>query len=197
MNSKLVMGPTSRVSIIAACAVAIGLLAGCSQRPSTCIVETPQQRYDAAKALFERASREFHIPSSQARGYERTKLEDQALASYADLVHGYSDQPIWAAQALRSLGNIHATRTNLTEAVRAYAQVAEKFPQQDFEVLMAWKSAGDLLSDLGKSHEGKVYYEKLLARFDKPDALPIVQSVVRGAKARLKGELILSARDRQ
>jgi tetratricopeptide (TPR) repeat protein len=186
----------SRVSIIAVCAL-LGLLAGCSQRPTTCTFESPQQRYAAAKTLFEKASRDFHIPSSQARASERAKLEDQALAAYADLARAYSDQPIWAAQALRSLGNIHAARTNLTEAVRAYAEVAEKFPQQDFEVLMAWKSAGDLLSDAGKSAEAKVYYEKVLARFDKPDALPIVQSVVRGAKARLKGELLFSARDRQ
>ena len=186
----------SRVSIIAVCAVAMGLLAGCSQRTTTCIFESPQQRYDAAKALFEEASREFHIPSSQARGAERTKLEEQALAAYAALARDYSDQPIWAAQALRSLGNIHAARTNLAEAAHAYAKVAEKFPQQDFEVLMAWKSAGDLLSDAGKSAEARVYYEKLLVRFDKPDALPIVQSIVRGAKARLSGELLLSARDR-
>lgn len=191
------MEPMSRVSVIAVCALAIGLLAGCSQRTSTCIVESPQQRYAAAKALFEKASRDFHIPSAQARGLERAKLEDQALAAYTDLARAYSDQPIWAAQALRSLGNIHAARTNLTEAVDAYARVAEKFPRQDFEVLMAWKSAGDLLSDAGKSDEGKVYYEKLLVRFDKPDALPIVQSVVRGAKARLKGDLELSARERQ
>jgi len=186
----------SRVSVIIVCAV-LAWLAGCSQRPTTCTFESPQQRYDAAKTLFEKASRDFHIPSAQARGLERTKLEDQALVAYTDLVRAYSDQPIWAAQALRSLGNIHAARTNLTEAVRAYAEVAEKFPRQDFEVLMAWKSAGDLLSDAGKSAKGKAYYEKLVARFDKPDALPIVQSVVRGAKARLKGELILSARDRQ
>jgi tetratricopeptide (TPR) repeat protein len=179
------------------CAVALGLLAGCSQRPTTCTFESPQQRYDAAKALFEKASREFHIPSAQARGAERTKLEDQALVAYTALARDYSDQPIWAAQALRSLGNIHAARTNLTEAVHAYAHVAEKFPRQDFEVLMAWKSAGDLLSDAGKSDEGKIYYEKLVARFDKPDALPIVQAVVRGARTRLKGELKLSARERQ
>jgi len=188
----------SRVNIIVVCAVAIGLLTGCSQRrPSTCIVESPQQRYDAAKALFEKASREFHIPSSQARGPERTKLEDQALAAYTDLAHAYSDQPTWAAQALRSLGNIHAARTNLIEAVRTYAEVAEKFPRQDFEVLMAWKSAGDLLSGADKAAEANVYYKKLLARFDKPDALPIVQSVVRGARARLEGELKLSARECQ
>ena len=187
----------SRASLTAACIVLIGLFAGCRQKPTTCAFESQQQRYEAAKALFEKASREFHIPSAQARGVERASLEDRAAAIYTELARQYSDQPIWAAQALRSLGNLHAARTNLTEAVRAYGEVAEKFPTQDFEVLMAWKSAGDLLSDAGNPAEAKAYYEKILARFDKPDALPIVQSVVRGAKSRLKGELLLSSRDRQ
>lgn len=197
MNSKYVMELMRPPNILALAALASGLLAGCGDKPVPPTSTSPHQRYEAAKALFEKASREFHIPSAQARGAERAQLEDRAIAVYANLARQYSDQPIWAAQALRSLGNLHAARTNLTEAVRAYSQVAEKFPAQDFEVLMAWKSAGDLLSDARKSAEGKIYYAKLLARFDKPDALPIVQSVVRGAKSRLKGELLLSSRYRQ
>ena len=70
--------------------------------------------------------------------------------------------------------------------------MSEKYPSQDFEVLMAWKSAGDLLADSGRAGEAKVFYEKIIGRFDKPDALPIVQSVVRGCKARLSGGLLLS-----
>jgi tetratricopeptide (TPR) repeat protein len=198
MNSKLAMELMRHANILAVLALAGGLLAGCREKPTQPITgTTSQQRYEAAKALFEKASREFHIPSAQARGVERAQFEDRAAAIYTELARHYSDQPIWAAQALRSLGNIHATRTNLTEAVRAYAEVAEKFPRQDFEVLMAWKSAGDLLSDASKPAEAKVYYEKLLARFDKEDALPIVQSVVRGAKARLNGQILLSARESQ
>jgi tetratricopeptide (TPR) repeat protein len=184
-------------NVLALAALALGLLAGCGNKPVPPTSTSPHQRYEAAKVLFEKASREFHIPSAQARAAERTQLEDRAAVIYTELARQYSDQPIWAAQALRSLGNIHAARTNLTQAVRSYSEVAEKFPTQDFEVLMAWKSAGDLLSDSGKPAEAKAYYEKLMARFDKPDALPIVQSVVRGATSRLKGELLLSSRDRQ
>ena len=176
---------------IALLALAVGLVA-CGPKPLP-PAANPQQRYDAAKALFEKASREFHIPSAQARGAERTRLEDQAAAIYMELGRNYADQPIWGAQALRSLGNIHAARTNVDAAVKCYAQVAEKFPQQDFEVLMAWKSAGDLLSDAGRLADAKAFYEELVARFDKPDALPIVQSVVRGAKLRLQHNLLLSA----
>ena len=184
------------VNTIALLALSVGLL-GCGQKRLPPAAADPQQRYDAAKALFEKASREFHIPSAQARGAERARLEDEAAAIYTELASNYADQVIWAAQALRSLGNIHASRTNIDAAVKCYAQVAEKLPRQDFEVLMAWKSASDLLSDASRFAEAKVYYEKLVARFDKPDALPIVQSVVRGAKSRLQGDLLLSAGNRQ
>jgi tetratricopeptide (TPR) repeat protein len=185
MNSKLVMAPMPRANILVFLVLAAGLLTGCEPKRVPPTAADLQQRYDAAKALFEKASRDFHIPSAHARGPERTKLEDQAATLYADVAQNYADQPIWAAQALRSLGHIHAARTNINEAVKIYARVAEKFPQQDFEVLMAWKSAGDLLSEAGKPEQAKLYYEKLLTRFDKPDALPIVQFVVRGAKNHL------------
>jgi tetratricopeptide (TPR) repeat protein len=193
MNSKHVMEPMRLANTIALLALAVGLL-GCGQKRLP--AANPQQRYDAAKALFEKASREFHIPSAQARNAERARLEDQAAAIYTELASNYADQAIWTAQGLRSLGNIHASRTNIDAAVKCYGQVAEKFQHQDFEVLMAWKSAGDLLSEVGRFAEARVYYEKLVARFDKPDALPIVQSVVRGAKSRLQGNVLLSAGNR-
>ena len=174
------------------CAALACLLTGCGEKASVKPGQTLQQRYDAAKALFEKASRDFHIPSAAARGTERARLEEHAAALYKDVASRYSDQPIWAAQALRSLANIRASQTNAAEAVKLYGEVADRFPGQDFEVLMAWKSAGDLLSDSGKPVEAKRFYEKLVARFDKPDALPIVQAVVRGAKARMAGELLLT-----
>jgi len=181
MNLPLVMARTSLASL----ALLAALLTGCAEKPK----QTVEQRYAAAKALFEKASRDYHIPSAQARGIERSQLEEQAATIYGEIAARYADQPMWASQALRSLANIRSAQTNITEAVKLYAQVGEKFPKQDFEVLMAWKSAGDLLSDSGRTGEAKVYYEKIIARFDKPDALPIVQSVVRGCKARLAGEL--------
>ena len=186
------------VKVIALALLAIALVTGCG-RDATPLASAgrqrrgdPTQRHDAAKALFEKASREYHIPSAQARGQERRQLEEQAAALYSDVVRNYSDQRWWASQALRSLANIRAAQTNVTDAVKLYAQVGERFPNQDFEVLMSWKSAADLLSDSGRQADAKIFYEKIIARFDHPDALPIIQSVVRGSKARLQGELLLS-----
>jgi tetratricopeptide (TPR) repeat protein len=179
--------PLAKLALCAA--LLLGLLTGCGQRQPAA---TPEQRYTSAKALFEKASRDYHIPSAEARGAERRNLEDQAAAIYAEVAKEYTDQPVWASQALRSLGNIRAAQTNINEAVKLYVQVGERFPKHDFEVLMAWKAAADLLADSGRAAEAKGFYEKIVARFDRPDALPIVQSVVRGSKARLKSELLLS-----
>ncbi len=141
----------------------------------------------SAKALFEKASREYHIPSAQAHGRKRKELEDQAASLYYEIMRNHSDQPYWAAQALRSLANIRAAQTNLTEATRLYAEVGERFPRQEFEVLMSWKSGADLLWEAGRTDEAKKFYAKLVRRFDNADAPAVVQSVLRGSKARLGG----------
>ena len=159
--------------------VLFALLAGCSKP------EPPAQRADAAKALFEHATRDFHIPSAAAKGAEQRRLQDQAAAAYEELLKRYSEQDIWAAQALRSLGNIRATQTNLDAAVKFYAAVEQKYPRQDWEVLMAWKSAADSLWEAGRRDEAKPFYQRIVARFDKPDAQQVVKTVVRGSRSRL------------
>src|SRR4030095_1655469 len=131
MNLQLVMARMPLVKLIAFAVLVIALITGCGKRQPP---QTPQQRYDGAKALFEKASRDYHIPSAQARGQDRRQLEEQAAALYSDVVRNYSDQRGWASQALRSLANIRAAQTNITEAVKLYAEVAQRFPNQDFEV---------------------------------------------------------------
>ena len=144
-----------------------------------------QQRYDAAKALFEQTTKSFHIPAAEAKGAERRKLLEQAAAAYGELLGKYPEQDYWAAQALRSLGNIRAAQTNVNEAINYYATVEKKYPQHDFEVLMAWKSAADLLWETGRHDEAKGFYQKIVARFGKPEASQVVKTVVRGSTIRL------------
>ncbi len=161
---------------------AAALLVGCSSAR-----QTPQQRADAAKALFDHATKYYHIPSAEAQGAEKTKLQEQAVAAYEQLVKKYPDQAYWAAQALRSLGNIRAAQTNLNEAVKLYASVEKKYPQQEWDVLMALKSAADLLWDAGPREEAKRYYQKIVSRYDQPEAPAVVKTVVRGSKTKLAG----------
>src|SRR5712672_700186 len=115
---------------------ALVLLAGCA---------TPKPDHAAAsKALFEQTVKQYHLPSAEASGVARQQLLDQAAAGYERLLKTYGDQPYWCAQALRSLANVRAEQGKLDAAVKLYRRVGERYPQQDWEVLQAWKSAGDL-----------------------------------------------------
>jgi len=55
---------------------------------------------------LKRTAKTFHIPSAEAQGAEREKLQEQASDGYEQLLGKYPEQEYWAAQALRSLGNI-------------------------------------------------------------------------------------------
>jgi|APGre2960657468_1045069.scaffolds.fasta_scaffold00810_2 tetratricopeptide (TPR) repeat protein len=146
---------------------------------------TPQQRHDTALALLNQTMKDFHQPSAEATGAARVQLLNQAAASYADLLKKCSDQPDLCAQALRNLGSIRAAQGRLDEAVGRYSDVAKKYPQQDWEVLQSWKSAADLLADAKRTVEAKVFYGKIVERFDRTNAPPVVKTIVRGSKSRL------------
>ncbi|MST95064.1 MAG: hypothetical protein EXS33_07330 [Pedosphaera sp.] len=146
---------------------------------------TPQQRHDAALALLNQTTKDFHQPSAEATGAARDRLLNQAAAGYSELLKKYSDQPDLCSQALRNLGNIRAAQGRLNDAVGRYTDVARKYPQQDWEVLQSWKSAADLLADAKRTAEAKVFYGKIVERFDRTNAPPVVKTIVRGSKSRL------------
>src|SRR3954451_6581770 len=135
--------------------ICTALIEGCTSNR-----ETPQQRAEAAKLLFQQTATNFHIPSAEAAGAEKTRLQAQAAAGYQELLNKFPDQKIYAAQAERSLGNILATEGKIDEAVRHYGAVASKYPAQEWEVLMAWKSAADLLWESGRKAEAAQFYKK-------------------------------------
>jgi tetratricopeptide (TPR) repeat protein len=156
------------------------LLIGCQGKK-----QSPAERAEAAKALFDGATKNFHVPSAQAAGAEKARLEEQAAAAYQRLLKEYPDQSYWAAQALRNLGNVRAAQTNVDEAVRLFASVGERYPQEEFEVLQAWKSAADLLWDAKRSEESAKFCRKIVERFDGTNQPSVVRLVVKGAKSRL------------
>ena len=161
--------------------LAIGLAVGCAKgRPGN-----TEERYAAARAMFERTVRELHLPSATARGDARAQLLAQAGAGYAQLLADYSEQKFWCAQALRSLGNVRAEQQRIDEAVKLYAAVAERYPGADWEIVQAWKSAADILWDANRLEEARGYYEKLVQRFAGKGEAPIVRNIVAVANKRL------------
>jgi tetratricopeptide (TPR) repeat protein len=159
------------------------LLVACSRRLPP--PDSAAKRSEAAKTLFEQTTRSFHIPSAEAKGAEKSHLQEEAIRGYARLVKEYPEQEYWAAQSLRSMGNIYATQTNVTAAVAHYSEVERRYPRQEWEVLMAWKSAGDLLYEVNRREEAKEFYRKIVQRFDTPEAAQVVKTVVRGSRHRL------------
>ncbi len=148
--------------------------------------QTPEQRYAAAKAAFDQTAKEFHLPSADAKGAERDRLLREAARGYEQVLSRFKDQPNWCAQALRSLGNVRAEQNRLDDAVKLFASVAKKFPAESWEVLSAWKSAGDLLWEAGKREQAKAFYRQLVERFDTADAPQVFKTIVRGSKVRLE-----------
>src|SRR5206468_3722850 len=104
---------------------------GCSPKRA----ETPEQRAESAKALFEGTTRNFHIPAAEAKGAEKEKLQEQAAQGYAALLKQYPEQEYYAAQSLRSLGNIRAAQDRVADALKNYAAMEKQYPRQRWEIL--------------------------------------------------------------
>ncbi|NQU10788.1 tetratricopeptide repeat protein [bacterium] len=139
----------------------------------------------AARELFERTVKEYHLPSAEKQGAEKDRLFEAAVQGYQEVLDRYPGQSYYCAQALRSLGNVRAEQGRLDEAVTLYQQVGVAYPRHDWEVLQAWKSAGDLLAEAARATEAREFYQRIVDRFDQPDTAPVVRTVVKAAKRRL------------
>ncbi len=148
-------------------------------------VSTPE-RAEAAKALFEKAAAEFHNPSADATGEQKTKLLEGAAKRYAQLLQDYPEQKRWCAQSLRSLAGVRAEQGDTTAALKHYDRVATDFSNQEFEVLQAWKAAADLLWDAEQKTEAKAYYQKIVTRFDRKEIPPVYKIILNVSKKRVK-----------
>jgi tetratricopeptide (TPR) repeat protein len=162
-----------RANLLAVVALATQLAVGCA----------PALR-ESARQVFDRTVRECHLPSAEASGAQREKLLVEAASGYEQVLKlGPSDLHLCAA-ALRSLANVRVEQGRLSEAVNLYTRVGEKYPTCDWEVLQAWKSAGDLLWDAGRQGEAAGFYKKIVQRFGS-DPSAIVQIVARAASRRV------------
>ena len=176
------MGSSSRgMSLLAAIAGLLFFVAGCGRQP----ISTPDT-FIAAKALFEQAAKQFHTPSADAASGEKLRLQNLALDQYRLVLKQYPQERYWAAQTLLGMGNIYAAQTNVESALNAFMDVERTYPQGDWELLRAWKSAADLLWENRRFAEARVLYAKIVQRFDSSGVSQVVANVVRGSKSRLK-----------
>jgi len=173
--------------LVAVLLCAAFLVTACARKP-----QSRADDYALAKGLFEQTSREFHIPSADATGSERLRLQKLAEVGYRNVLKLYPGEDYWAAQAARSLGNIYAAQTNVDAAVKQFVQVERNYPGREWEVLMALKSAADLLWETGRCEEARPFYRRIVQKFDRPDSSQVVLTVVRGSRHRLSSASIPS-----
>jgi tetratricopeptide (TPR) repeat protein len=177
------MQPSKKLAGFVLWPICIVLISGCFSKTATPVAK-PQT---SAKELFEHTAKNFQIPSAEAKDSEKTTLQDKAAAGYEQLLKSFPDDPLYAPQAERNLGNIRAAQGRIDEAVKHFDAVGKKYPSQDWEVLMAWKSAGDLLWESGRKDEAKKFYQSIISRYDGTNAPAITRTVVKGSKLRLSG----------
>jgi len=161
--------------------LALLVAAGClSSRNAT------ERRAAQARHELKRVVRELHVPAGDATNeVVRGELLTNAVAGYLDLVARYPDQPQWCAQALRSVANIYRAEGRRAEALATYERLAQRYPGEHWEVIQAWKAAGDLMWDSQKRELARGYYQQIVDTYSAPDQPPMFQTIVDIARQRL------------
>ena len=166
--------------IASVCAVVLGVAAGCATRTPVAAATS------AAQYEYKRIVREYQLPAADAtNALERAALLDQAVQAYEALRQQHPEASPWAAAALRAAGAIHAERGNRKEALSAYARVGVLYPGEEWEVIQAWRAAGDLLWTAGIRDQAILFYKDIIEKFDQPGKPPLFETLVRIAKDRL------------
>ena len=98
-------------------------LSGCHKEP-----QDPKQRHAEAKALYDHATKEYHLPSASTNSIQQVHLLGQAAAEYEQVLKKYPEQEDVCAKALLGLGNIRSAQTNFDAALRCWADVVGKIP---------------------------------------------------------------------
>ncbi len=173
-------------------AVALMALASCGPGPkpapsAPAAPKSTPERASAAQRLFDQSTRDFHLPSAEATGTRRTTLLDGAAALYRQVLRDYPEQHHWCAQSQRSLGNVMAEQGDLAGALGQFDALSRHYPDEEWEILQAWKSAGDLLWLADLKDEARAHYRRIVERFDQPNRPQVYQLIVQAAKKRQAG----------
>lgn len=156
--------------------------AGCATSP-----DQGAQRLSKARFEYNRIMREFRVPAEEATNdVQRLAMLEQAAVEYLQFTQNYGDCAPLAAAALRSLGQIHLALGEGKEALSCFEQVGQRYPQEHWEVIQAWKQAADTLWETRHRGEATLYYQQIVTTYDRPGQPPMFETVVNIARSRLK-----------
>ena len=130
--------------------------------------------------------RSSDVPAFDAtNAVERVVLLDRAAREYHQLATDYADVPSWAAAALRREGQIHVERGDLKQGLSCFEQVGQRYPQEHWEVIQAWKAAADYLWTTRHRGEARLYYQQIVNTYGRPGQLPMFDTIVHVSRQRL------------
>ncbi|MBW7908331.1 MAG: hypothetical protein H3C50_05340 [Kiritimatiellae bacterium] len=155
---------------------------------AACATRSPERAAEArAQYEFKRIVRAYQVPAVDATNeVDRAVLLDTALDAFAALREAYPTSQPWAAMALRQIGVIQAEQGRRKEALATFAKVDIFYPNESWEVIQAWKAAGDLLWDSGMRRESLPFYRDIVEKFDRPGQPEMFGTIVRIAKDRIR-----------
>lgn len=143
-------------------------------------------RESKARYEYNRVIRQYQLPALDAtNAVERVAMLDQTAFELEAMARTYADVPQWAAAALRTLGTIHIQRGQLKDGLACFEQVGQRYPQEHWEVIQAWKDAADTLWETHHRGEARLYYRQIVNTYDRPGQPPMFATIVRVARDRL------------
>lgn len=154
-----------------------------------CAAPTSGTGARAAKARFEynRIMRELLVRAGDAtNAVLRMALLDQAALEFQRFERDFRDEPRWAASALRSLGQIQLDRGQIKLALDCFEQVGQRYPNEHWEVIQAWKESADALWKSEHRGEASVYYQQIVTTYGRPGQPAMFDTLVGIARVRLK-----------
>lgn len=161
-----------------------------------CATRSPEQTLNSkADYEFNRIVRAYEIPAREATNdTERAALLNEAIRAHRALVDTYPKVRPWAAKSLLAIADLYAMRGESDRAVEVYEQVALRYPDEDWEVIKAWRAAGDIYWRTREYHKALSKYFDLVRRFDRPGLSPEFSAHVRHARDRIREAEIANSR---
>lgn len=145
------------------------------------------QRDAKARFEFNRIMRERMVPAGDATNVaERLVMLDEAAQEYETFERDYRDQPRWAAKALRTLGQLQLRRGQVKQALDCFELVGQRYPNEHWEVIQAWKEAADVLWQQEQRGEASVYYNQIVTTYGRSGQPAMFETLVNISRARLK-----------
>lgn len=154
---------------------------------SACATRSLEQVAEArAKYEYQRIVRQFQVPFGDSTNtLERAALLDKSLQELEALRANYPNARPWNAMALRKIGEIYAERGQKKEALAAFTLVGVRCMSEDWEVIQAWKAAGDLLWSSGMRNQALPFYRDIVQRYNRPGYPEMYNTIVRIALDRM------------